>query len=99
MRQPFYILIFIRVLTGSMLRPTRSRKKRAGRRDDPLAETERAQPLADGPVLSWAEVNRTHRIQSGVYHKGRSSRFTIERLHFDLIACAHDLEESSWIRS
>ena len=24
---------------------------------------------ADGPVLSWAEVNRTHRIQSGVYQR------------------------------
>ena len=56
-----------------MLERTRPRKKRAGKRDDPPAETETARPLADSsPVLSWAEVNRTHPIRNGVYQrKGR----------------------------
>ncbi|MBA3765701.1 MAG: hypothetical protein H0W99_01685 [Acidobacteria bacterium] len=47
-----------------------SRKKRMGKRGDSLAETETARSRADSsPVLSWAEVNRTHRIRNGVYQR------------------------------
>jgi len=70
MRRPFYILILIRTLTDNMLRPTLARKKKAGKRDDSPAETETARALADSStVLSWAEVNRTHRIRNGVYQR------------------------------
>ena len=47
-------------------------KKRAGKRDDPREESEAARAGACLPILSWAEVNRTHRIRNGVYQrKGR----------------------------
>ena len=28
------------------------------------------EPGPDSPVLTWAEVSRTHRVRNGVYHKG-----------------------------
>jgi hypothetical protein len=46
------------------------RKKRAGQLDDSWEESEAGRASACGPILSWAEVNRTHRIQSGVYQRG-----------------------------
>ena len=52
-----------------MLRPTSPRKKRAGKRGDPWEESEAAGASACGPILSWAEVNRTHRIRNGVYQR------------------------------
>lgn len=45
-------------------------KRRAGKGDNPPLETETARDTAAGTVLSWDEVKRTHRIQSGVYQRG-----------------------------
>ena len=45
------------------------RKKRAGERDDLREESEAARASAGVPILSWAEVNRTHRIRNGVYQR------------------------------
>ena len=28
------------------------------------------EPDTDGPVLTWEEVSRTHRVRNGVYHRG-----------------------------
>lgn len=38
-----------------------------GKRDDQWEESEAAR--AYGPILSWDEVNRTHRIRNGVYQR------------------------------
>jgi hypothetical protein len=37
--------------------------------DKPTDDSPRPTPLSD-EILSWAEVNRTHRIRSGVYQRG-----------------------------
>lgn len=55
-----------------MLRPIGPRAKRERRREDFLSESNAARNPVGGPLLSWAEVNRTHRIRNGVYQrKGR----------------------------
>jgi hypothetical protein len=51
------------------LKPTGSRLSRK-RRATPLSEpTVSPEPLSE-EILSWAEVNRTHRIRNGVYQRG-----------------------------
>jgi hypothetical protein len=52
-----------------MLRPIGPRAKRKAVRDDASWENKTARTLAGGPLLSWAEVNRTHRVRNGVYQR------------------------------
>jgi hypothetical protein len=47
----------------------RTHKKPLVKRGDAQGEREAARARADGPLLSWAEVNRTHRIRNGVYQR------------------------------
>jgi len=44
--------------------------KAKGKRQRAKGESEVGEPDADSPVLTWEEVNRTHRVRNGVYHRG-----------------------------
>ena len=52
--------------------PMRSRRPKRTSGDELLEQDFHVDALAlsEGRILSWAEVNRTHRIQNGVYQRG-----------------------------
>jgi len=44
--------------------------KAKGKRQRAKVRRELHEPDPDSPVLTWEEVNRTHRVRNGVYHRG-----------------------------
>lgn len=41
-----------------------------GLSEPPVIEVQRPERQGEGRILSWAEVNQTHRIRNGVYQRG-----------------------------
>ncbi|HEV2911930.1 MAG TPA: hypothetical protein VGX92_01325 [Pyrinomonadaceae bacterium] len=54
----------------SLEKPSRRRRRRAASLEAVDARRAAGDEAASASLLSWEEVNRTHRIQSGVYQRG-----------------------------